>query len=195
MVQGNVAQENTFTTAPPNHLHDSLAPFPQEWKKVKLQRSTKSSARWLPPRPGARGPRKAVRPMPGLWSLLCLRSPWEPRTAVLPHPSIPGVPRPHPACKLSQGPKSHSLPLGLTIAAQRLRRRQAGQPAGESVTGAQDPFAPTTSPSKWKEVEAATPGDDVKRRAASLRPRPEAGSATWAPVQRGMRPHRSPREE
>lgn len=135
-----------------------------------------------------------MRPMPGVWSLLRLRSPREPRTAVLPHPSIPGVPRPHPACKLSSQ-AAQPPDLGLTIAAKRLRCRRTGRPAGESVTGLQDPFAPTTSPSKWKEVEAAAPGDDVKKRAASLRPRPEAGSATWAPVQRAMRAPRSPREE
>lgn len=166
---------------------------------MKLLRSTKSPARWLSPRAGARGPRKAASPMPSLWSLLYLRSPPEPRTAAPPPPTPPppyqGVPRPQPACKLSRAPKPHSLPRELTIAPQGLRRRQAGRPAGESVTGIRDPFAPTTSPSKWKEVEAAALGDDVKKRAASLQPSPEAGSATWAPAPRGRPAGRSHREE
>lgn len=92
-----------------------------------------------------------------------------------PQSSMPLVPGPHPTCKLSPTPEPYSLPRGLTITAHGRRRRRAGWPAGESVTGARDPLAPTTSPAKWKEVEAAAPGDDVKRRAASSRARPEAG--------------------
>lgn len=68
------------------------------------------------------------------------------------------------------------------MAAHGLRRGLAGRWAGESVTGTRDPLAPTTSPAKWKVAGAAAPGDDVRRRAASLWPRPEAGGATSAQV-------------
>lgn len=149
---------------------------------MKLRRSTKSPARSLPPRaetPWSKETRatsaRFVAPsVPSLPFGAPHRHP--------PPPSIPKVPGPHPACKLSQAPEPHSLPQGLTIAAHGLRRGRAGLSAGESVTGTRDPFAPTTSPAKWKEVGAAAPGDDVRRRAASLRPGPEAGGATSAQV-------------
>lgn len=134
-------------------------------------RSNKIPARWLPPRASARGASKVLRPVPSVRPLLCLCSPPEPPTAILPHPAYQECPVHTRPAKPPQTPSPTASPSGSPSQPQDEGAGWlAGRPVEESVIGAQDPFAPTTSPAKWKKAKIAARGDDVRRRELSFRP-------------------------
>lgn len=149
---------------------------------MKLLRSTKSPARSQPPRaetPWSQESRATGAAL-GAPSVPLLRLGAPHRHP--PPPSTPKVPGPHSACKLSQAPELHSLPRGSPSQPTDSGAGWQACPLGNPLPGLGIHSRQQLLPRSGRRWGPAAPGDDVRRRAAKLGPRREAGGTTSAQV-------------
>lgn len=103
-------------------------------------------------------------------------------------PTLPQERSSAPCCK-PPGPR-HARPAPGAHHRSPNRKERAGRPADrQSVSGARDPLAPTTSPAKWQ-TRAAARGDDVRdARSPSAPPRARGAARAQVPRWRPARGH------
>lgn len=152
------------TVLPPETSPETLPPsLPPAWERAR--------------RAGCQAKRGDRRPAGGP---LGARSPRS-RAPRPPAPPLRTTRAPSAPARRLPGPEPHGLPGGSPSQPQDTAR--AGRRVGGSVTGARDPFAPTTSPSQGKGGGGAAPGDDV----TGARPPGGAGRGGKCDVDAGRR--------